>query len=323
MKSKKRAGFMAALLLSMLQVSIAKSGSIQLHSSQPQNFDFGDLAEIPAPFGEGEFTFEIWVKLDSRFPVGPTYRATKDQLKNWAEADPEPYSSPGWWYPGNWLIDGHTRPKGFTTGLESREGTFSLQVYGGGRIRWMFADGDEKAMPKGSVWSIQAYPAATTPSLLDGQWHSITCVRRWNSNGGADLELWIDGQKVAVTQTPRRLNMRQYWNNPAHPNDPKELGGWALGAEVMTAWNFFFNQYEDYKGLVDEMRFWSRAKSPQELSNDWRKPVATSAPSLVGHFDFEEGKGKVAQDRLNPKRKIQFYKTDRYLWSNDNAPLVP
>ncbi len=309
-----------ALLASPLDTASARS--IQLHANAPQQFDFGDIAAIPAPFGQGEFTFEIWVKLDDRYPVGSTLRATKQQLLNWSNADPEPYSAIGWWYPGNWLIDGHSRPMGFTTGLESRAGTFSLQVYGGGRIRWMFADGDENETPKGSVWSVQAYPAANTPSLLDGEWHSIACVRRWNAAGGADLELWVDGKQVDVTQTPRRVNMRRYWDKPAHPDDPTELGGWALGAEVMTAWDFFFNQYEDYKGMVDEMRFWSRARSVHELAGDWRKPVAMSAAGLAGYFDFED-KGTAARDRTNPKRVIRFHNTDKRLWSDENAPLAP
>lgn len=310
----------AALLLA---VSPANADSVRLVANEPKQMDFGDITSIPASFGTGEFTFELWIKPDERYPVGTTGRGTTWQLENWSDTDIAPYSRVGWWYAGNWLLDGFTRPEGVNTGTETREGSFALQFYGGGRVRWLFADADETATPTGSVWSVQAYPATSTPSLLDGRWHAVTCVRRWNAAGGADLELWIDGKQIAVTSTPHRTNMRQWWDKPAHPGDPEFLGGWALGAEVMTAWDYFFTQYEDYKGLVDEMRFWSRAKSPLELSRDWRLPAMAGAPGLAGLFNFDEGAGTTAHDRLLSKATITFHKTGPLLWADENAPLVP
>ncbi len=56
-----------------------------------------------------------------------------------------------------------------------------------------------------------------------------------------------------------RVNMRQFWDSLPHPRNPKAVGGWCWGSEVMTAWNYYFTQYEDYKGLLAELRFWDRA----------------------------------------------------------------
>lgn len=250
-------------LLASLFGGAAHAGSLRFGESRPTAYEFGDLARLPPEFGAAEFTLELWVRPDPGYPVGPTFRASYAQLRNWSEADPQPYSSDGWWLAGNWLIDGHSRPRGFGPG-DSREGTFSLQFYGGGRLRWMFADAAEDA-PRGMVWAVQAWPASTVPSLLDGRWHHVAAVRRWREPSGATLELWIDGRRIATTEVPRRTDMRRFWSEPAHPQDPKELGGWALGAEVMTAWNYQFTQYEDYKGLLDDLTFWGRALDPAEI----------------------------------------------------------
>jgi len=205
----------------------ASSASLRLLENKPAEYDFVDIAALPSEFGRGEFAFELWLKPDAGYPTGPVWRASYNQLRNWSDADPEPYSSDGWRLAGNWLIDGHTRPEGFHPG-DTREGTFSLQFYGGGRLRFMFADAKE-GMPKGMVHAVQAWPASSTPSLLDGKWHHVLAVRRWREPAGATLELWVDGQQIAATNIPHRADMRGFWNRLAHPVDPKEwvAGAWA------------------------------------------------------------------------------------------------
>jgi Concanavalin A-like lectin/glucanases superfamily len=287
--------------------------SLRFSANEPKHYDFADQTVLPPTFGAGEFTFEVWVKPDESFPIGDVDRGTIGQLTNWSPVDRRPYSSPGWWLEGNWLLDGHSRPDGFDMG-SSRAGTFSLQFFGGGRLRWMFAD-DDRVIPVGMVWSVQPAPAKNAPSLLDGKWHHVACVRRWTQPSGAMLELWIDGTKIASTPIPQRVNMRRYWDSVPHPNDPKELGGWCWGAEVMTAWGMYFTQYEDYKGLVDDMRFYDRAKTAEELANF----TAPSERGLVGWFPFDEGKGDVARDRISAKRTIALHGVE---WSQENAGAV-
>lgn len=121
---------------------LAFGGSLRFLPNEPKQFDFADQRVLPPTFGVGEFTLELWIKPDNSFPVGDTDRGTIGQLTNWTEYDVRPYSRADWWYEGNWLLDGHTRPRGFSPS-DSREGTFSLQFYGGGRLRWIFADDAE------------------------------------------------------------------------------------------------------------------------------------------------------------------------------------
>lgn len=292
--------------------------SIRFLENLPTDYDFIDLPAVPGDFGQGEFSFELWVRPDASFPVGLTYRGTYDQLRNWSAADPEPYSSDGWWLAGNWLLDGHTRPRGYGPG-DTREGTFSLQFYGGGRLRWMFADSGEN-MPRGMVHAVQAWPAETTPSLLDGQWHHVVAVRRWRAPEGATLELWIDGQLIAQREIPLRVDMRQFWSRLAHPDDPTELGGWSFGAEVMTAWRYAFTQYEDYKGWLDDVRFWGRALSPAEISRlaEGRSPA--DLRGALAHIRFDEGQGFTAADSLGSGINMILHNAQPESWSADNRP---
>ena len=183
----------------------------------------------------------------------------------------------------------------------------------------MFADAKD-GMPKGMVHAVQAWPASTTPSLLDGKWHHVVAVRRWRETSGATLELWIDGRRIAATDIPRRTDMRRFWDKLAHPGDPTELGGWSFGAEVMTAWNYAFTQYEDYKGLIDGLRLWGRAPDAEEIAA-WaagRAPARREA--LLAHFRFEEGQGAVARDDIDPAYRLELHRIGPDAWSRDEAP---
>lgn len=298
----------------------ALGGSVKFLPNEPKQYDFADQRILPPTFGAGEFTLELWIKPDNSFPVGDTDRGTIGQLTNWTEFDARPYSRPDWWYEGNWLLDGHTRPKGFSPS-DTREGTFSLQFYGGGRLRWMFAD-DANVIPIGKVWAVQAQPARTTASLLDGKWHHVACVRRWAEGSEAILELWIDGKMIASQKIPQRVNMRKYWDSLPHPDNPKNLGGWSWGSEVMTSWDFYFTQYEDYKGLLDELKFWDRAKTEDELKNRWSEAVKGNEKGLVGYFPMDEGAGNILKDKLSPPQAMTLHKMTKDSWSNENAPVV-
>ncbi len=111
-----------ALLLLFANVLWADPGSIELFYSNAgsQNQDYLDQAIIPAGFGAGEFTLELWVRPNESFPVG-TVTSGEDQRTNWASEDVRPYSDGDWWYKGNFLLDGHNNGSGFS------QGTFSLQ----------------------------------------------------------------------------------------------------------------------------------------------------------------------------------------------------
>jgi hypothetical protein len=185
----------------------------------------------------------------------------------------------------------------------------------------MFADTGEN-MPKGMVYAVQAWPASTTPSLLDGSWHHVVALRRWREPSGATLELWVDGKRVGATDIPRRTDMRQFWDRLAHPNDPEQLGGWSLGAEVMTAWAYAFTQYEDYKGLVDEVRLWGRAPSAEEIGEWAEGGPARNSAQLLAHFPLDERRGAIVRDRLDPRNRWRLHRGTQWSWSAEDAPAA-
>jgi hypothetical protein len=238
----------------------------------PNEHDYAEQLELPGGFGAGELTLELVVLLDDSFPVGPIVNGSPDQLVLWSSTDLEPYSSGEWWFEGNFLLDGHNN-------LAFSDGTFTLQFYGAGRVRWLFGDG---AVDRpGGVWAVQA-PSGTGPQLLDGAPHQIACVRRFTGASGAVLELWIDGVRVGTESTPARTNMRAYWDDwTGYPDDQR---GWYWGAEKQAAIGDLA-QYEDYKGAIADVRAWSVARSEAELAG------GPAASGWAARWAFGEGAG--------------------------------
>jgi chitodextrinase len=303
----------ASLFFGLCWASLSLANSVEffVNATGSQNQDHADQTVIPAGFGDGEFTLELWIKPNDSFPVGPVVGGN-EQLQNWASDDNAPYSSGTWWYKGNFLLDGHNNGSGFS------EGTFSLQFYGGGRVRWLFGDGPN-SIPTGGLWNVGASPASSTPSLLDGAWHHLTLVRRWSGQSSSQLELWIDGSLVDTETTPSRTNMRQYWDT--WQGFPGGQEGWFWGAEKQAVVGIL-SQYEDYKGLIDEMRFWSRAKTTNEITTGYANPVVGSEPGLVGNYTFSEAQGGSVCDSLDTNRCLFLQNSNANVWSGENAPLA-
>lgn len=263
----------------------------------PESHDYALQTAIPQGFGVGEFTLEMWLKLDNTFPIGPATRdATNDageylQLLHWYDGDPNMQAS-NWWYRGNFLLDGHNNNGGFD------QGTFSIQFYNAGCVRWMLGDGN---VPRaGGVWGAQA-PSGSQCSLLDGQWHHLAFVRRFVNNA-SELQIWVDGKLINAydpqnpdvegpVRTIDQTDMyNQYWNTwgqfSAHE------AGWFWGSEkqaaigTQTVPGYGLSYYEDYKGLIDEVRFWNGAKSFTPSNYDLS--VTGNEPGLLAWFDFSK-----------------------------------
>lgn len=300
-----------ALLCGVLLLFASESAPQSLNFVQNANsqHDYARHTTIPSGFGSGEFTLEVWLRPNSSFPVGSTSSGSA-QLTNWYNDDPQPYSSGSWWWRGNFLLDGHNNSS-------FKDGTFSLQFVGGGRVRWDFGDGAQRM---GGHWAVQAWPSTDSPSLLDGNWHYVACVRRWVGEVEAALELWVDGGLVATETSDRRTNMRTtYWNN--WTGYPSNQQGWFWGSEKQAAvLANGITQYEDYKGLVDELRFWDRAKTSEELRFDWDNPITGTEEDLTGWYTFSEGSGTETCNDLTGTACMTLFRTTANTWSSQNAP---
>jgi chitodextrinase len=287
------------------------AGSLDWRQSSPGNFDYGRQLTIPAGFGTGEFTFEVWIRPNNSFPVGST--AGGGQLTNWSTEDFSPYSSSGWWFNGNFLLDGHNN-----AGSNFQNGTFSLQLYGGGRVRWLFGDGASGSL-SGRLWAVQASQTSSAPSLLDGAWHHVALVRRFSGASQSTLELWVDGMLIDTETSSARTNMATtYWNN--WTGFPAGQQGWFWGVEKQAALG---STWEDYKGLIDELRFWSRARTTTELGTTWQSPVTGGETGLVGWYDFNEGSGTSTCSSIVTSQCMTLHNTvSANVWNAGEAPTT-
>lgn len=261
--------------------------------------------DIPQGFGEGEFTLEFWMKPDNSFPLGNPSGGWA-QLYYWSTLDPLPASLGGgysWWYKGNFLLDGHNNSSDFS------DGTFSLQFYGGGYLRWLFGDGTE-------LYEVQTYPAATDEKsvfLLDGNWHHVALTRRWEGTNQARLEMFIDGNLTASNTISNRINMRTFWDTWQDYGSAQ--AGWFWGAEKQACVKQDFI-YEDYKGHLDELIFWSRAKTSTEILDTFTNGL-TNLNGIVGRYRIEEGSGNQTCNELNPNECINLINMNPGYWSTE------
>lgn len=286
------------------------AGSLDWRQSSPGNFDYGRQLTLPAGFGAGEFTLEVWIRPNNGFPTGST--AGGGQLTNWSTEDFSPYSSVGWWFNGNFLLDGHNN-----AGSNFQNGTFSLQLYGGGRVRWLFGDGASGGL-SGNLWAVQASQTSSAPTLLDGAWHHLALVRRFSGASQSTLELWIDGALIDTETSTARTNMATtYWNN--WTGFPAGQQGWFWGVEKQAALG---STWEDYKGLIDELRFWSRAKNTTELGTTWQSAVTGSESGLVGWYDFSAGSGTSTCSAIVTSQCMTLINTAANVWNADEAPTT-
>ena len=86
----------------------------------------------------------------------------------------------------------------------------------------------------------------------------------------------------------------------------------------MSAWDYEFNQYEDYKGLIDEVRLWTRALTSDELAAC--ASASDRASGAAARYSFDESRGvrvHETQGRLPP---IMLHKTRSNSWAGEDAP---
>ena len=231
---------------------------------------------------------------------------------NWSDANVTPYSSGDWWFHGNFLLDGHNNSI-------FSNGTFSLQFYDGGRIRWLFGDGASN-IPQGQLWSVPNSTGNGNPRLLDGQWHHVALVRRFTGGTESTLELWVDGSlRGFETSNTRTAMYTTYWDD--FSGFPQL--GWVWGAEKQAAVGSLA-QWEDYKGLLDEVRFWSRAKSSAELGPaNFANPVTGSENGLAAWYDFNEGTGASTCSSIVASQCMNLVNTvSANVWNAAEAPTT-
>ena len=143
----------------------------------------------------------------------------------------------------------------------------------------------------------------STTRVDDGQWHHVAGVRE-----GQRIKLFLDGQQVAAANFAFFMNL----TNTA----PTTLGR-------------RFNTEQPYFGQLDDIRFWSVARTEQQIADN-RFQLTGKAEQLVGYWRFD---GQCAKQRFdnflpNPipgwlgQNDAQIEPTDAQYRLSD-APVLP
>lgn len=287
------------------------SGSLTFEERSLGTYERAVLSTIPNGFGDGEFTLELFFKCfsDATYTLGTISGNGGSSIplerQLWASNNPSKYATFDWWYHGNFLLDGHNNTSG-----RLDEGTFSLQI-ASGRPRWTFSDGsaDVDAL-NGDMYAVQS---TTTNTVLDNQWHHVHLVRRWSGASDADLELWLDGALQDSITIPNRVNMAtSFWDS--WTNYPTNEQNWMFGTEKQAALGVL-TQWEDFKGQLGQIRFWSRALTTGECGNAFNTIVGNES-GLVEYYDFDEQSGSTLGGALGAGA-YDMTLTNSPAWSTD------
>lgn len=283
--------------------SALPAGSLTFVENAVGDYERAVLPVIPDGFGDGEFTLTVFFRclVGGAYVLGDPTVGGLTQRQVWSDQNITRYSDAGWWFNGNFLIDGHQNSS-FSAG------TFSLQI-AAGRPRWTFGDGAAAAALTGQVWGIQS---TGTNTVLDNAWHRVDLIRRWNGGSNADLELWLDGSLQDTQTTTSRTNMATtYWDSwtgyPANQNN------WMLGTEKQAALGVF-SQWEDFKGEIGQIRFWSTALSSPSGFTD----VVGNESGLVGLYRFDEGSGTTADNEISGGSSDSMTLVNSPAWSTED-----
>lgn len=284
-----------------------RGGSLTFIENAVNSYEYGGMSSVPDGFGDGEFTLTIFFKCLSNgtYALGDTSAGGLAQRQRWSSANPTIYSSADWWYYGNFLLDGHNN-------ATFQNGTFSVQI-AAGRPRWTFGDGAAAAARSGSLHAVQS---TATETVLDNRWHQLDLVRRWTGGSSADLELWLDGTLQDTETSTSRTNMATtYWDSWGSLT---VNNGWMWGAEKQAGLNTI-SQWEDFKGQLGEIRFWSAALSTATLGDPFKAVSGTEA-NLVGLYTFGEGSGTTIRNALTPNSTVgQITLTNSPAWSTERV----
>ena len=76
------------------------------------------------------------------------------------------------------------------------------------------------------------------------------------------------------------------------PHEPGDLGHSPV--DLFIGHGMVGNEY--FKGMIDEVRIWNVARSPQEIQDNMSQSVPADSSGLAAYWKFDEGQGGIAHD---------------------------
>lgn len=109
-------------------------------------------------------------------------------------------------------------------------------------------------------------------SAYTGSWHHFAAVY---SSADQLLTLVVDGAVV---------DSLHYDGPIIHTSDLH------IGCAVFEPWQ------EGFNGILDEVRIWNIARSPEDIRTTMHRRLTGSEPGLVAYWPFDEGNGQITHD---------------------------
>ncbi len=143
-----------------------------------------------------------------------------------------------------------------------------------------------------------AYGAA----LEDGQFHHLALVLTDKTQ-----HVYLDGQMVEPSSSVKVTGV-----TPVSTTDSTLYLG---GDRTKTVF---------FKGTIDEVRVWMRARSPQDLREDMHHRLVGNESRLAGYWRFDEGAGTILYDQTDNACHGQFFTGSAdtaHSWVKSQAPV--
>jgi hypothetical protein len=132
--------------------------------------------------------------------------------------------------------------------------------------------------------------------LTDGSWHHVAATY-----DGSNKTIYLDGS-IAASST-------------------NQTGSISFTSAALSVGASLSGPSEYFKGLIDEVRVWSTARSAAEIRQNMEAEIGGAQPGLAAYYRFSEGSGSTTSDISGNGRNGTLINNPA--WVSSTAPVIP
>ncbi|MCX6021950.1 MAG: IPT/TIG domain-containing protein, partial [Chloroflexi bacterium] len=155
---------------------------------------------------------------------------------------------------------------------------------------------------RGEFWMGAATPITAAAPVNDGQWHHAALVADGNTQS-----LSLDGALAGTLA-----------GGLQHPVMPYHQ----LGSGVTTGWPSGGTGWSSFTGKIDEARFWTEARTAQQIVTARRQKLSGANAGLAGYWRMDEGTGATVADASGHGKTGTLWSSPAPAWANSGAGLT-